>query len=251
MLKRYFAMPLLGVFLGGILLSASSGYNNNSSYNRPENVRPGVSDDSDHPPQSGYQGSGREEIAYLDERDEDIHERANRKGDWGYKQNWRYDRKAFYKGETQGEAYDIEHPDSAGGVGMDPDTEYLQMHKYYLEEAKRQREVAEANRRAQNKNNRSASNNQAYANQKNDSSKHEPANTTIQRNNRSNDIVDHHNNYRRVDSNREFNRRMNDYNAPNQNPRSTYYPSTSDNGYQPYYYDQGNYPADQYYYYYQ
>lgn len=80
--------------------------------------------------------TGREEIAYSDERDRDIHERANRKGDWDYKQNWRYDRKAFYSGETQGEAYEEEHPEGSGGPGMSADSSYLKMRDYYLKESK-------------------------------------------------------------------------------------------------------------------
>lgn len=165
MIKRYVAMPLLGVVLGGICLSASQGYNNYSSptSNTPQNVRPGVSDESyDPPPPPDNQATGREEIAYLDERDQDIHHRANRKGDWGYKQNWRYDRQAFYKGETQGEAYDREHPDGIGGIGMDPDREYLQMRKYYLEESKRQQQNAQSNRNSKDHDARS------YANQRNE-----------------------------------------------------------------------------------
>lgn len=77
-----------------------------------------------------------------DARDRDIDRRAYRKGDWGYKQNWRYDRKAFYSGETQGEAYDQEHPDGVGGIGMDPDYDYLQMRRFYLEENARNNQEA-------------------------------------------------------------------------------------------------------------
>jgi hypothetical protein len=137
-------LPLLGLILGGVCLSLTPGYINNSNRasNYPQDVTPGVSDEYYESQQPREQATGREEIAYLDERDRDIHQRANRQGDWGYKQNWRYDRKAFYSGETQGEAYDKEHPDGVGGPGMDPDTEYLQMRKFYMEDAKRNRQNA-------------------------------------------------------------------------------------------------------------
>jgi hypothetical protein len=141
-------LPMLGLILGGMFLSLTPGYINNSnhsSYNTPQGVKPGVSDENYESQQPREQATGREEIAYVDERDRDIHQRANRKGDWGYKQNWRYDREAFYKGETQGEAYDREHPDGEGGPGMDPDTEFLQMRKFYLEEQKRQNAANQKN----------------------------------------------------------------------------------------------------------
>lgn len=130
--------------LGGMCLSLAPGYNDanrNSNYHYSDNGKPGMSEEYDEP-RPIREATGREEIAYMDQRDRDIHQRADRKGDWGYKQNWRYDREAFYRGETQGEAYDLEHPDGIGGPGMEPDTEYLQMRKYYLNNAKRQNVAA-------------------------------------------------------------------------------------------------------------
>lgn len=148
MLRRYM-LPVLSLVLGGFCLSLTPGYQNtnrsNSSYSYPQDARPGVSDDSYPRQQYRDPATGREEIAYVDERDEDIHHRANRKGDWNYKQNWRYDREAFYRGETQGEAYDRENPDGVGGPGMDPDYEYLQMRRYYLQERNRQAAAAQKN----------------------------------------------------------------------------------------------------------
>lgn len=148
MLKRYM-QPMLGLILGGVFLSLTPGYSNSnsnrSSSNYSQSVKPGVPNEDYESQQSRENASGREEIAYVDERDIDIHQRANRRGDWGYKQNWRYDRKAFYKGETQGEAYDRENPDGVGGPGMDPDNEYLQMHKFYLEQSKRQSAANQTN----------------------------------------------------------------------------------------------------------
>jgi len=129
-MKKHYALPILGLFLGTIFLSLAPIY---PSYNPPpQNTRPGVSNENDEI-QHSRQGTGREEIAYVDERDIDIHERADRKGDWNYRQNWRYDRQAFYSGETQADAYDREHPDGVGGPGLDADTEFLEMRKYYME----------------------------------------------------------------------------------------------------------------------
>jgi hypothetical protein len=177
-------LPMLGLILGGMSLSLTPGYINNSnhsSYNYPKYVKPGVSDEYYESQQPREQATGREEmayreqatgreemayreqatgreeiayreqatdreeIAYMDERDRDIHQRANRKGDWGYRQNWRYNREAFYKGETQADAYDRETPDGVGGPGMDPDTEFLQMRKFYLEEQKHQNAANQKN----------------------------------------------------------------------------------------------------------
>lgn len=61
----------------------------------------------------------REEIAYVN-RNEDrtLYERNLRLGDWDYKENWRYDKRAFYNGETQSQAYDEEHP-GWRGIGYD------------------------------------------------------------------------------------------------------------------------------------
>jgi hypothetical protein len=142
MIKRYVHL-MLALLSCGIFLSATpanQNNNNNPSSNRfPQNMRPGISNETAQPQRQRF-ATGREEIAYMDERDADIHERANRKGDWDYKQNWRYDRKAFYRGETQGEAYDREHPDGSGGPGLDRDTEFLEMRQYYLENAGQGRE---------------------------------------------------------------------------------------------------------------
>lgn len=68
-------------------------------------------------PRDANKYEGKEEIAYVD-RNEDrtLYERNLRLGDWDYKENWRYDKQAFYSGETQSQAYDEEHP-SLRGIG--------------------------------------------------------------------------------------------------------------------------------------
>lgn len=120
------AIPYLSLLLGGIFLSLASP--NYYSSNQPTEEQKRAYDHFDREPAPL--------VTYTDERDRDIHERANRRGNWNYKQNWRYDRKAFYKGDTQQEAYDDEHPEGVGGIGMDPDYEYLQMRQYYIDQEK-------------------------------------------------------------------------------------------------------------------
>ncbi len=116
-----------------LLFLSFNSYANNSYPNQGDRQAQTVTEKS----QRTRSATGQEEVAYMDERGKDIHHRANRQGDWGYRQNWRYDRDAFYKGETQGEAYDIEHPEGVGGPGMNVDKDYLQMRKYYLEHTDR------------------------------------------------------------------------------------------------------------------
>lgn len=133
MIKRYFSTPFFCLCLAGSLLSLSNGYRDNrynqenvdnqSRDNRPPS-RPGISDDSQqqNPPQR--QLTRKEKLAQLDERDQDIDSRAYRRGSWDYKQNWRYDREAFYRGDTQPKAYRDEHPEGRGGIGYEPDYNY-------------------------------------------------------------------------------------------------------------------------------
>lgn len=125
MTKNKIVAPIVALLLGGVFLSYVPGnnYNQGYYYDREEHLK----------------------IPYLDRyRDEDIHERARRRGNWGFRQNYRYDRKSFYSGETQGEAYDREHPDGSGGIGIDRDNEYVQMRQFYLDQ---ERKYKEANHR--------------------------------------------------------------------------------------------------------
>lgn len=196
MLKRYAAIPLLCACVGGICLSASYGYNSNHSYqtrtdspnhdspsrNSYPNVKPGVSDEPSTYQESNNskrQSTGREEVAYNDELNADIHRRANRRGDWGYKSNWRYDSKAFFKGETQGDAYTQEHPYGPGGIGYDPDSEYLQMSKFYKEDVERERSRPRSVANPRNYNNRS---NNSNVNQGYDNGHYRNSNSAIQKN---------------------------------------------------------------------
>lgn len=40
-------------------------------------------------------------------------------GDWDYKENWRYDRDAYLRGETEPKAYREAYPYGKGGIGYD------------------------------------------------------------------------------------------------------------------------------------
>jgi hypothetical protein len=197
MLRHYKVTPLLYIFLGGTCMSFSSGYDHNRdspSRNIPEDVRPGVSDDrSNDSWQNGNQSTGREQIAYNDELDRDIHRRAYRMGDWGNRQNWRYDRRAFFRGETQPENYEEQHPYGPAGIGYDADTQYLQMRQFYREDYNRNRQNNLMNRNRGYRNhrendygqpngyqggyaNRSNSNRQANSNQQSYAHNAKPAN---------------------------------------------------------------------------
>jgi len=245
MLRRYVAAPLLYIFLGGMCLSFSSGNSNNdhsspSSGKTPQKVKPGISDDNTSNSQkTKRQASGREEIAYMDERGEDIHRRANRMGDWDYRQNWRYDREAFYKGETQAEAVEEEYPYGTGGIGYDPDKDYLQMRKFYLEDVEKNRQNALDNRNRGNSNNPSNTNHRPYYNQQGnynrssgtDYSTNRP-NMNQSNYNRANGrgYADNHTDYHRNAANREVGDNYNPNYARGTNPDrgGTYYPNDGD-----------------------
>lgn len=95
----------------------------NSSQNNSYNYR--------SQPMGGNNQSGKKEVSYIDERDRDIHQRANRMGDWDYKQNWRYNREAFYAGENQPDPYNDETLPYSGGIGRDRDDAYIRMMQQY------------------------------------------------------------------------------------------------------------------------
>ncbi|MCE2983195.1 MAG: hypothetical protein LW832_06480 [Parachlamydia sp.] len=56
----------------------------------------------------------REEIAFRDRDDNSLYNRNINRGNWDYKENWRYDKDAFYAGVPESEAYDIENPGMRG-----------------------------------------------------------------------------------------------------------------------------------------
>ncbi len=54
---------------------------------------------------------------------------GQRHNDWDNQQDWQYYRKEFYSGKTQPEVYRERHPYGAGGIGYDPDPDYLRMQR--------------------------------------------------------------------------------------------------------------------------
>ena len=146
MLKNYRAPVstlFLTIFLGSFSLSFSSANGQNSSQNnpynsnRPQQWQQPSNGQSSTRQSTEQQGMNQQPVAYEDARDIDIHDRANRNGNWDYKENWRYNREAFYRGETQPEAYDEEHPQGTKIPGIDPDPEAIQMRNYYQEQKQR------------------------------------------------------------------------------------------------------------------
>ena len=101
-------------FFGDFCLGLTPGYSNQVT--QPTTEKPPQNISSSHPDDlnfsgndqrfSGKQSVERQSIVDFDERDRDIYDRANRKGDWNYKQNWRYDRQDYYQGKSQAEAYE-------------------------------------------------------------------------------------------------------------------------------------------------
>lgn len=135
MLLRIFAKPLMFFILGGACLSLSPGYDNSRSPNRPSvhGVKPGISDDSQQNQRPDDRGGSREEIAQAD-IDPPYPQSGNfRMGDWDFRENWRYNRDAFYSGQSQPEAYRDEHPYGPQGIGYDADVNYARNLKRYRE----------------------------------------------------------------------------------------------------------------------
>ncbi len=105
MLNRYSAKPLLCMLLGSVCFGLSPVYS--AGYNNDET--------------NPYQEARR----YEEEEVRKYPLYHIRRGDWDNYQNWHYDRDAYFRGETQGEAYRREHPFGPAGVGYDADENYL------------------------------------------------------------------------------------------------------------------------------
>ena len=52
---------------------------------------------------------------------------ANLPPDWDYKENWRSNREAYFRGETESQAIRNELPYGPGGIGYDADPGYLRI----------------------------------------------------------------------------------------------------------------------------
>jgi len=107
---------------------------------------------SEHPIDSDYSSSGYHQ-KYYDGNSPQIF-------DWNFHESWRDQRKAFYSGETQAEAYRKNYPyDGKGGIGYDGDPTYMKMKNDYEHlKAENDRYLAENNRLA----NRGPGENQEY-----------------------------------------------------------------------------------------
>lgn len=126
MLKNYFYLGLQYIITIGFCFNlAAQSYESNRYQTIPSNTSQKARS-SAYEQQRPYKRklSRKEAIAQMDSRDQDINRRAHRMGDWDYKSNWRYDRKAFYSGETQQQANREEHPYGPPGIGYDGDREY-------------------------------------------------------------------------------------------------------------------------------
>lgn len=114
---RHFMKSFLFLVVGGFCLSLTQGYDNAPQYdNNPQvpAVSPGVSD-----PSSGGQ------VAYEDTSTPYPSRGGNlRMGNWDFHENWRYNRDAYYRGETQAQAYREEHPYGPEGIGYDAALNY-------------------------------------------------------------------------------------------------------------------------------
>jgi hypothetical protein len=107
MLNRYSTKPLLCILLGSACLGLSPVYSADYNY-----------DERNPYPQDARNG-------YAEDQGASVPLYHLRRGDWDNYQNWQYDRDAYFKGETQGEAYRKEHPFGPGGIGYDADENYI------------------------------------------------------------------------------------------------------------------------------
>ena len=147
MLQQLFAKSLILLILGGACVSLAPGNDTrNPSF---QGVKPGVSDDSSQSQRNDNRRTGREQIAQADLDNDTFSEPYPRNGnfrmgDWDFRENWRYNRDAFYRGETQQQAYREEHPYGPAGIGYDADINYSR-------NVRRLREIYQKHPSAQNK----------------------------------------------------------------------------------------------------
>lgn len=136
MQQRLLCNLMIFLIAGGVCLSFSPGYDNTPPSDSPtvQGVRPGVSDDSSPSQRMDNRRPGREEIAQADSVTPPYPRDGHfRMGNWDYHENWRYNRDAFYRGESQPEAYREDHPYGPGGIGYDADINYHRNLRRYQE----------------------------------------------------------------------------------------------------------------------
>jgi hypothetical protein len=121
-LSSYFIFFVLGCSCVEFYPSVLEGHAPRSVYR--DNRIPGVSGDSSSSCWGSNQGNGQEKIAQANVETPYPEDAPVRMGNWDYKENWRYDRDAFYRGESQSQAYKEEHPYGPEGIGYDADLNY-------------------------------------------------------------------------------------------------------------------------------
>jgi hypothetical protein len=112
-------------------------YNQNRTYNQDEPI---AKNSGRYLRYSNYNGYGYND-AYANDAD-NVNGYGNaygyensygnkpvRLGDWDNRENWQYSRHAFFSGETQPEAYRRSRVYGYGGIGYDPDEDYLHLQK--------------------------------------------------------------------------------------------------------------------------
>lgn len=125
MLIRHVSKSLLYLFLVGTCSCFANGYDS-QNHNYPNNER------SRHV-------YGRDDIAQewpyeqgsnYKYQTNPVREENESMTDWGYKESWRYELKAFFKGETQPEAYRSWHPYGPPGIGYNAAPGYYEYLRY-------------------------------------------------------------------------------------------------------------------------
>jgi hypothetical protein len=172
MLKHYVAKPFMFIFLGGISFLLCSA-NTRSDSGSNEKTKPGISAESSisNSQQSNNQTSNeaeridqaqwknQREIAYRDD-DTPLQKRSYRMSNWDYKSNWRYYREAFYRGETQPQAYRKGRSPGSAGIGYDGDPNYRKLRALMDKNQQESTRYASQNNQA----NQNRTNGNAYSN---------------------------------------------------------------------------------------
>lgn len=127
MLAQITRRHLLIILCGAACVSMAPG----NQSNNPSGSQPQGASYREESQQRRYE---QEEIAQGNPIDRgNIEKGYFRMGDWDNKENWRYNRDEFYKGETQAQAYRENHPYGPGGVGYDGDENYYRNLRRYQE----------------------------------------------------------------------------------------------------------------------
>ena len=120
-------------------------YQNNRSYS---DHSPSYDNYYDHQSYSNNYNPGHptEEYPYANSRQKYYDGDAPQPFDWSYHEAWRDNRKAYYAGETQPQAFRKSHPHGEKGIGYDADPTYVQMKNEYNRLRSETNQLAENNR---------------------------------------------------------------------------------------------------------